>query len=296
MFNAATAGSCLSWHDVPELVNPVFIAGFHGWSNAGSVSSETLEHLIEKLKPRAFAELIQEPFVDFTLDRPIGQMEDGVIETLESLVTELFYWHNTDGGRDLILMLAKEPHLGWPTFARTVLDVMLKLKASRLFSIGGVQDTVSHYAPPVISVVGSSPYIVSATSSLDDVIRPAQYFGPVSIHSYLIHTCSAAGLEAVSLWGHVPAYLQKGPRMVARIVGILNKAIGLRCPVEQLHQRAIEFDRRIQEALAKDPNLRQLVEALERETAPSASAPKSDDKVIRLNDFLRKGSHDDPKR
>jgi proteasome assembly chaperone (PAC2) family protein len=295
MFDAAKAGACLTWDHVPELRNPVFIAGFHGWSNAGSASSETLEYLIETLKPRPFATLSQEPFISFTLDRPVGQIEDGVIGHLESLVTELFSWHGPDGARDLILMLAKEPHLGWPTFAGTVLDVMIKLKASRLCTIGGVQDTVSHYAPPVISVVGSSPYMVSATTRLEDGIHPTEYFGPLSIHSYLIDTCANAGLEAVSLWGHVPAYLQKSPRVVVRIVGILNKALGLLCPIDALQQRAIEFDRKIHEALMKDPNLKLFVESLGRETG-STKTSKSDYKVIRLNDFLRKGSHDDPVR
>lgn len=292
MIDGGTGSSHLKWEAVPKLTNPIFVAGFHGWSNAGSVSSDTLEYLMESLKPQVFAKLSLEPFINFTLDRPIGQIEDGVIHDLEPLFTELLFWHNPRGEHDLIFLLGKEPHFGWQCYARIFVEIMTKLNATRLYTIGGVQDTVSHYATPVISVVASSPYMVATTAPLEEGVRSAEYYGPVSIHSYLIERCTGAGMEAISLWGHVPAYLQKSPRVVAKIVTILNKAAGLQCPLDDLHQKAMELDRKINEAVRKDPNLKRLIQTIERETQ-SASRSGSDEKVIRLNDFLHRGPHDD---
>lgn len=283
--------SALTWDVVPELTDPHCVAGFHGWSNAGGVSSDSLEFLIETLKPRAFARISHEPFVDFTLDRPVGHIEDGIIHELEPLETEVMYWKSPGGEHDLVLLLGKEPHVGWLAYASIIVAMMARLSAPRLYTVGGVQDTVSHYSPPVVSLVGSSPNVVAATAELGGGIRPAKYHGPVSIHSYLVQACADAGMEGISLWGHVPAYLQKSPRVVAQIVEILTRAAGVKCPVDALEQQAEEFDRWIQDALLKDPNLKRLVETIDRETPQSS--PGGTDNVIRMNDFLRRSPHDE---
>ena len=73
----------LKWLETPELRDPYFIAGFYGWSNAANVSSDTVTYLKEFLQPSVFATLNDEPFVNFTLDRPIGHVEDGIVLSLE---------------------------------------------------------------------------------------------------------------------------------------------------------------------------------------------------------------------
>jgi proteasome assembly chaperone (PAC2) family protein len=285
--------SLITWDYMPELKNPLVVAGFHGWSNAGSVSSDTLEYLTEKLKPRPFARLDEEPFVNFTLERPIGQIEDGVIHDLESMATDLLFWSSPESEHDLILLLGKEPHFHWPDYSGILVDAMVKLDVQRLYTIGGVQDTVSHSAPPVVSIVGSSPHVVAGAARLDEGVRAAEYYGPVSIHSFLIRACIDAGIEAVSLWGHVPAYLQRSPRVVAKMITILNNAAGIQCSIDDLGFESIEMDRKIHDALLRDPNLKRFVETVERQSSDD-ELDGDDDKVIRLNDFLNRDPQDDP--
>jgi proteasome assembly chaperone (PAC2) family protein len=211
------------------------------------------------------------------------------------MATELAVWSNPDGDHDLIILLAKEPHLNWLLYSHILLSVMLRLGVKWLYTLGGVQDTVSHSAPPRISVVASSEAAVEMAVGLDGGIEPADYYGPVSIHSCLVRMCAERGIEAVSLWGHVPAYLQKNPRLVAKLVSILSAVAGLHCPVERLIRKSIEMDRKINEILAKDPNLKQFVESME-DSNDIESPTANDDKIIRLNDFLRRDFHTDPKR
>lgn len=287
--------SYLQWDRIPELKEPFMVAGFHGWSDAGCVSSDTVEYLIEHLRPTVFATMTNEPFLNSTLERPIGHIEGGLIHHLEPMSTELAVWSNPDGDHDLIIVLAKEPHFNWLLYAHVLLSVMLRLGVKRLYTMGGVQDTISHSAPLRISIVGSSRATVEMTVGLDEGIQPADYYGPVSIHSCLVSMCAERGIDAISLWGHVPAYLQKNPRLVARLITILSAVAGLQCPVERLIRKSIEMDRKINEILAKDPNLKQFVESMEG-NKDLRTPPASDDKIIRLNDFLRRDSHTDPKR
>lgn len=287
------SASYLTWDHKPDLREPYVVAGFHGWSNAGNVSSDTLEHMITTMQPHVFATISHEPFVNYTLDRPVAEIENGLIHELEPPYTELHYWRNPLGPHDVVFLLGKEPHHRWLDYTQIVLDVMTELGVKRLYTVGGVQDTISHTAPLVISVVASSPSMVTDTIRPEFGLRAAEYYGPISIHSLLVKTCGEGGLDGVSLWGHVPAYLQKNPRMVARLVNLLNEATGMRCSVEPLKQKAVELDRRLHEALLRDPNLRRFVDTVEREV-DQEEQPADQEKVIRLNDFLHRGSHDDP--
>jgi proteasome assembly chaperone (PAC2) family protein len=96
-----------------------------------------------------------------------------------------------------------------------------------------------------------------------------------------------AGFEAATLWGHVPAYLQKSPQLVEKLISILGKATGLHCCVEQLRQKSLELERKIDEALSKDPDLRQFVETIEKKQSFRSTSSR-DDKIIHLNNFVRR--------
>lgn len=282
----------LSWKKIPQLRDPILVMGFHGWPNAGSVSSDTLCYLMEVLKPELFASFDEEPFLNYGTDRPLAEIEDGIIHELDPGVSELQFWTNSDGNHDLVLFLGKEPSFRWNVYATIFIDVMYKLQVRKLFTIGGVQDTVSHSSVPLVTVVGSSVSALEATTSLGYGVRPAEYCGPVSIHTQLVKACAEAGMHAISFWGHVPAYLQKSPRIVAKIVRILNRLVGMHCPIDVLEQKSVELDGKINEALSKDRNLKQFVESLEGGKPRGIS--RTEDKIIRMDDFVKKDHFREP--
>lgn len=282
----------VTWHSVPQLKDPVLVAGFYGWSNAGNVSSDTLQYLYHILKPWVFATISDEPFANFTVDRPVARIEKGLIQDLEPMITEIACQSDSEAQHDLVLFLGREPHYGWPGYCELLMNIMKRVGIKQLYTIGGVQDTVSHSGPTVVSVVCSTEPQVSELCEMDPAIRAADYCGPVSIHSYLVRACSQFGIEAGSLWGHAPAYLQRNPRLVAKMVSVIEGITGMECSTDSLHQKSIELDRKINEAIAKDPNLKRFVETLERENE-SDETLIAGDKIIRLEDFLRRETHKD---
>jgi proteasome assembly chaperone (PAC2) family protein len=290
MDKMAPLSTPFTWTCIPELRNPYLVVGFHGWSNAGSVSSDTLQYLKESLQPYVVATVSDEGFVNYSADRPVARIVAGTIQEIEPMEGQFLAWNNADGDRDLVLFLGKEPHFNWIAYSRIFLELMHKLNVGRLYTIGGVQDTISHSSPVLVTMVGSFPHVTSEYTAADENIRAADYHGPISIHSYLLKSCTDAGIEALSLWGHVPAYLQRSPRLVAKMVTILNEAVGMECPVDGLTQKAIELDRKIDEALGRDPGLKQFVETIEQKEDGETSS--GDDKIIRLNQFLRRDKKD----
>ncbi len=281
----------VEWRKTPRLTRPVMLAGFFGWSNAGCVSSDTLQYLHAALQPEVFASMSNEAFSNYTIDRPNARIEDGVILEMEVLDTNFSYHKNPNGRHDVVLFLGREPAYSWQSYSDMIIGVMQQLGVERFYTLGGVQDAVSHLSPPVVSVVAATSFMVSELCEANRNIVPAAYSGPISIHSYLLRACADAGIEAASLWGHAPAYLQKNPRVVARLVNIINSLTGLDVPTSHLDRQAIELDRKINEAVAKDPNLRKLVEAVECDQEADAP-PSSRDKVIRLEDFVRRDARD----
>ncbi len=276
---------------MPQLRRPVMVAGFFGWSNAGCVSSDTLEYLHAILQPEVFASMSNEAFSNYTIDRPIARIEDGVILEMEILDTNFSFYRNPDGRHDLVLFLGKEPSYSWQSYSEMIIGVMQQLRIERLYTLGGVQDTVSHLNPPVVSVVAATSFMVSELCAASKILVPASYSGPISIHSYLLRACADSGIEAASLWGHAPAYLQKNPRVVARLVSIINTLTGLGIPTSHLDRQALELDQKIKDAVARDPNLRKLVDAVNR-CQESDTLTSSSEKVIRLEDFMRRDLRD----
>jgi proteasome assembly chaperone (PAC2) family protein len=266
------------------------VAGFHGWSNAGNVSTDTLHYLRDCLHPTPVATLSDEGFVNYTVDRPVARISGGAIEEMDPTEGQFSAWINTEGDRDLVLFLGKEPHFHWVEYSRIFVEIMRRLNVARVYTIGGVQDTISHSSPVVVTIVGSFPHVMAESLEIEQSLRPADYHGPVSIHSFLVKSCMESGIEALSLWGHVPAYLQRSPRLVAKMVTVLNRAAGMECPVDALRQKSIELDRKIDEALGRDPGLKQFVETMEQKEDMETSS--GDEKVIRLNQFLRRDKKD----
>lgn len=287
-----SANSTLTWERAPKLRKPVFVVGYHGWADAGSVASDTLTHIIETLSPITLARLDHEPFMVFSLERPTATINNGLLSRVESLSTSMKFWINPDGPQDLVLMLAHEPHCNWMSYGSAIAEAMSKIGAEHVITIGGVQDTISHSSSAVISVVCSSAETLAAQLGHDNSLNPADYSGPISIHTIILSACKKVGIESTGLWAHVPAYLQKNPRQVARLIKILNKSIGMNCETEGLHRESIELDRRIEEALSLDPNLREFVESIEGKEQSKQTDGVGADNIIRLNDFLRR----DPQR
>ena len=63
---------------VPELVDPVMVAAFEGWNDAGDAASTAVAHLDREWKGEVFAALDAEDYYDFQVNRPTVWLDGGV--------------------------------------------------------------------------------------------------------------------------------------------------------------------------------------------------------------------------
>ena len=283
----------LTIHEMPELRSPYLVAAFRGWPNAGEVASGVVGYLINRLHARKFAEIAPDDFYDFTNVRPAIAIEDGLIKGLRFTSNEFFHWRNEGAEHDVVFLLGTEPHLRWRRYVGYVLSMAEKLGVNRIYAIGGTYDQVPHTREPKLSSVVSSPQLQEEMRRLN--VGFSNYSGPSSLHSTLIYTCAQQGIEAISLWGHAPHYIQVvgNPKVCQALVRRLCLLMDVQLDLRDLQDASDYLDEALNKLLAENTSLREYVQRLEEEYESvgerSTTPSEGTDRLIRdVEEFLRR--------
>jgi proteasome assembly chaperone (PAC2) family protein len=273
------------------LDHPVLVVGFSGWPDAGEVSTQTLRFLTVTLGAHPIASIPVDPFHDYGARRPSGVIREGELTELELPAIELSCAAGAHGP-DLLLLDGPEPHLNWGGLAGAILDVCQRFGVPLILTVGGTYDAVPHTVEPPVSGVANSPEVLDRFR--DRVELLGEYRGPVSFHSYLSHRAAERGIEALSLWGHAPSYIQTGNlAVVARMLEVIAGVLDLDIDHAGLRRSSDEMLGQVNELMAGNPKLKTYVRRLEKEFAQRSGRLDADDrKVISLAAFIKK--NEDP--
>jgi proteasome assembly chaperone (PAC2) family protein len=276
--------------ELPDLKNPVLIAGFDGWGNALNVSNGMAAYLIRQLNARHFADLDPDSFYRYDEQRPIVNIEEGYLDTLTPPGGS-FFAAATDGDQDdLVILKANEPNLQWFKFVDQLFSLCRKLGVHTIITLGSLYDNVLH-TDRIISAVASAPESLSHLSRKR--INPISYRGPSAIHSIIQSEGSKRGFECISLWTHCPYYLQGTThfgvlsylgRLLAEIVNFQLDTLDLDTNWETLEEQVNKLIENNSELQSLISNLRK--EKVKGSTASLRGTAKSDEKIINLQDFL----------
>ena len=278
----------------PSLHKPSLIIGFEGWPNAGEVSSFALQHLVDSLKAKRFASIPTESFYQISSLRPMAVIKGGRLMELKSLGNH-FYYVKAPLFNDLILFQGIEPHLRWDRFVRLLLDLAEKFNVTQIFTIGGTYDYIPHTYPPMVSA------LFNHEDLREKVIRVGlgltEYSGPISIHTFILEAAKKRNLKAVSLWGHVPQYLQtKNIKVICSVLKRLMDLIDIEVDLSDLERAGEYFDQQVNHLVEEDPKLQEVISKLEEVYKRSAINPElskgeegvKEDKVVYIQAFLKK--------
>lgn len=288
------------YHETPNLNRPFLIAGFEGWPNAAEVSSFSLQHLLENLRAKRFASISMEHFCLMSSNRPTALIKDGRLLKL-NLPESHFYYSKDPLGKDLILFLGVEPHHHWNLFTDLFLDLAQEFDVPLIFTVGGTYDYIPHTSPTIVSG------LFNREDLREEVVQAGlnltEYAGPVSIHTFLLETANRRGLKAISLWGHVPQYLQARNIKVAHgVLKILNDLMKTGIDLTMLKSASDYFDQQVKDIIQQDPNLQEVIKNLE-EAYRKSERPFSfgrrdevkEDNVVYIEAFLKRQEDEDKK-
>jgi proteasome assembly chaperone (PAC2) family protein len=272
---------------LPVLRNPLFIAGFEGWGNALNLSKGMIDYLIEKLQAKPFRRLHPDPFYRFDENRPVVDIQDGILKELTLPGGAFYATERSSEARDLVLLKAVEPNLRWFHFAETVLGLCDRLGVKTVICLGSMYDNVLH-TDTVISALASSQSLLDHLK--EKRVISVNYKGPSAVHSTLLLQAQKMGLDCFSLWCHCPYYLQGTMHF-----GLMSHLASLLAPWGEFEPDTRELDatwkeiaRQIQGVIDKNPDLQTMISDLRKAKLKGSWEPgKTHEKVIHLEDFIR---------
>ncbi len=263
------------WTARPELHEPVVIAAFEGWNDAGDAATTAARYLVERWDAELVAEMDPEEFYDFTATRPQVHLDDEGHRQIEWPTTEVFAGSIPGVGTDVLIIVGTEPQLRWRTYSAELAGVALSHGAKLCITLGALLAEVPHTRPtPIVGTAYEQDVIAGIQ------LQPSSYEGPTGIVGVLHDTWRKAGLRTASLWATVPSYVPGAPSPKAALALVERVAAMLETFVvtTDLEIATASYERQVSELVDADEETATYVTSLEErhddtpELLPSAES------------------------
>ncbi|MGD8471199.1 MAG: PAC2 family protein [Desulfobacterales bacterium] len=278
-------------HELPDLKNPLLIAGFDGWGNALKISSGMAAYLIRNFQAQRFAELDPDVFFRYDEKRPLVNIEDGMFKTLSPPGGTFYGAHTAPDGRDLVILKADEPNLRWFGFVEELFNLCSRLQIKTIITLGSMYDHVLH-TDRILSAVASDADLSAMLKQKG--VNSISYQGPSAIHSSIHAEALKRNITCMSLWCHCPYYLQGTTHfgILAHLGKMLATVGGFELSIEDLETSWQKLKVQIENLIENNAELQAMVNELRKAKVRGSAAQmkdtlKSDEKIINIQDFLQ---------
>ncbi len=261
--------------DVTELRDPIMIAAFEGWNDAGEAATAAIEHLSEVWKAEPIAAFDPEDYYDFQVNRPRVILDDGK-RRISWPTTRILLATSTSLDRDVLLVQGIEPSTRWRSFTIELLEFARQVGVTKFVTLGALLADVPH----------TRPIPVTATSEHEDVIHrfdlePSSYEGPTGIVGVLADAASQADLHSMSCWVAVPHYAggTPSPKATLGLIAKLEELLDLAIPHGDLPDQSRAWEHGVDELAESDEEVAEYVHSLE-EAQDTAELPEATGEAI----------------
>ena len=243
-----------------ELTEPVLVAAFEGWNDAGDAASAAIEHLQLTWEATELAEIDPDDYYDFQVTRPTVRLVDGVTRRVEWPTTRLSVCRPPGANRDVVLMHGIEPNMRWGRFCDELIEHLERLGVTTVITLGALLADTPHTRP--VPVTGTA---YDAASAARFGLERSRYEGPTGIVGVLQDACVQAGVPAISIWAAVPHYVSQppSPKATLALLHRVEEVLDMEVPLGQLPDQAEEWQQTVSEMAAEDEDVRNYVRALE---------------------------------
>jgi len=262
---------------VAPLRNPVMIAAFEGWSDAGDAATSALEQLSLAWDALPLTELDPESFYDFQVSRPTVRLIDGVTRTIDWPTTRLTVCRLPTSPHDVILVHGIEPNFRWRAFCKELLDIALEQDVSTVITLGSLLADVPHTRPVQVSGAAHDQPTAERLG-----LASSRYEGPTGISGVFQDACVQAGIPALSFWASVPHYVSQAPSPKATLALLhrVEEVLDVEVPLGGLPEQADEWEVEVSQIAAEDEEISDYIKALEeREEEDEPLKPASGESI-----------------
>ncbi len=261
---------------LPSLRDPVMIAAFEGWNDAGEAASGAIEHLEDVWDARPLAALDPESYHDFQVTRPMVSLDDEGRRRITWPTTRLSWARPPGAARDVVLVRGIEPSMRWRTFTEEVLGFAEALDVSLLVTLGALLADVPHTRPIPVSTTTEDGTLIERLA-----LERSRYEGPTGIVGVLHDASAQAGLPGLSMWAAVPHYVGQSPSPKATLALLrrVEELLDVTVPLGELPEDARAWERGVDELAEEDGEIGEYVRQLE-EAKDTAELPEATGEAI----------------
>lgn len=244
----------------PELTEPIVVAAFEGWNDAGDAASTAIEHLELTWDATPLTEIDPDPYYDFQVSRPTVKLVDGITRKVSWPTTRLSVCRPPGADVDVVLVHGIEPNMRWRAFCSELLTQIDQLGARTVVTLGALLADAPHTRP--VPVTGTA-YDSESASRYN--LERSRYEGPTGIVGIFQDACVQAGIPAISFWAAVPHYVSQppSPKATLALLHRVEEALDIEVPLGTLPDQAEEWENTVSEMAEEDEDVKNYVRALE---------------------------------
>jgi len=244
-----------------RLDGPVLLVALDGFVDAGAAARLAVEALLEEQEPHTLASFDVDQLVDYRSRRPPLRFETDHWASYSAPELDLLQLTDSDG-TDYLLLAGPEPDVQWERFSAAVEQLIRRFGVRLVITLSAIPMAVPHTRPIGVTAHGTRPELTEgheAWFATADV--------PGSAVGLLELRLGEAGLDAMGFAVHVPHYLARAeyPHAARVLLDHTGLAAGLYLPTGSLTKAAERADAEIAEQVAGSDEVRQVVQALERQ-------------------------------
>jgi len=279
------------------------VAGLTGFADAGSAVQQLGEYFADTVGPVPIAVFDDDELLDYRARRPVIEFDEDHLAswTPASLVLSLC---RDEIGRPFLLLTGYEPDFQWNRFTAAVLSLIERFEVTTTVWLQGIPMPVPHTRPMQVTVGGTRQDLVESMSAWKPTTR-----APSNVLHLLEFRLAELGREVVEFVLLVPHYLAdtEMPGAVSKGLETVSAATGLLFPIDPVRDRARDFLARVDEQVAGNEELGNLVRTLETRhdaymagnpvrsplTDDEGGVPTADELAAELEKFLAFRRSDD---
>jgi hypothetical protein len=289
--------------DAPHLDEPVLLVALDGFVDAGNATRLGVEALRSGQPGRPVARFDVDQLLDYRSRRPPLRFDTD--HWAEYSAPELDIVALSDTAETPYLLLAgPEPDSQWERFAAAVAQLIQRLGIRLVINMTAIPMAAPHTRPIGVTVHGTRPELSEGHEAWFTTAEV-----PGSAVALMEFRLGEAGHAAMGFAVHVPHYLARAeyPQAARVLLDHVGLAAGLYLPTEELSAAARRADAEIAEQVAASDEVKQVVEALEKQYDMVASGraerggmelggeiPSADELGAEVERFLAAQRDDDP--
>jgi proteasome assembly chaperone (PAC2) family protein len=243
-----------------RLRQPIMLAAFEGWNDAGESATGAINHLLTAWTHHKLAMMDPEDYYDFQVNRPSIKVDERVVREIIWPNTVVFEVSTPHLKNDFLIVKGIEPSMKWRTFANELLDLADDYEVSMSITLGALLSDTPHTRPITVTGSGAHPDVANRLG-----IEISKYEGPTGIIGVLQDSAHQRGIDAVSLWASVPHYVSTPPcpKASLALINSLEDFLDISIPQGDLPERSTSWESQVDQMAAEDSEVGDYVKQLE---------------------------------